>query len=85
MNKPNEYKQIVINIANMNLGAEKKATDIFNNYHNLGSNDVDSYYIGKFIITEIISELKFNQGAPDRIRFWILVLDFYISKYNITK
>jgi len=85
MNKPNEYKQIVLNIAKMNIGAEKKAIEIYNNYQSFGSNDVDSYYIGKFIITEIISELKFNQGAPDRIRFWLLVLDFYIQKYNISK
>lgn len=83
MNTPNEYKKIVNNIANMNLGAEKKATEIYNNYHQFCTDDVDAFFMGKFIISEIINELKFNSGHPDRIRFWILVLDFYLLKYKI--
>ena len=78
MNTPNEYKKIVYNIANMQLGAEKKATEIYNNYHNFCKNDIDAFYMGKFII----GELKFNNGHPERIRHWLLVLDFYLMKYK---
>jgi len=82
MNTPNEYKKIVYNIANMQLGAEKKATEIYNNYHNFCKNDIDAFYMGKFIIGELINELKFNNGHPERIRHWLLVLDFYLMKYK---
>lgn len=82
MNIPNEYKKIVINIANMQLGAEKKATEIYNNYQSFCKNDIDAFYMGKFIIAEILNELKYNNGHPDRIRHWLLVLDFYLLKYK---
>lgn len=82
MNKPNEFKKIVYNIASMQLGAEKKATEIYNNYNNFCKNDIDAFYMGKFIICEILNELKFNNGHPDRIRYWLLVLDFYLIKYK---
>ena len=66
----------------MQLNAEKKATEIHNNYHNFCKNDIDAFYMGKFIIGELINELKFNNGHPDRIRYWLLVYDFYLIKYK---
>jgi hypothetical protein len=66
----------------MQLNAEKKAIEIYNNYYNFCKTDVDAYHMGKFIICELINELKFNNGHPDRIRHWLLVYDFYIIKYK---
>lgn len=90
MNRPNQYKEIIANIANkislteIMTGAEKKADDIMKELDLYCDGDKNTYFVARILIQEIIFELKLNEGKKERIQFWLLIQDFVIKKYYQT-